>query len=154
MELPLRWRILAVCGSGILLPAAFAPDNARILPWFCLVLFFQPLLGASPRVAVVCGLLYGFFFYTVSLRWIYGVMHDHGGLDPVSAAGVLFAFVMFLSIFPITFALVFSYLSRRSMALACAAAPWLWVSMEFARAHAPILGFPWNLLGYAAWYHL
>jgi apolipoprotein N-acyltransferase len=29
-------------------------------------------------------------------------------------------------------------------------APFLWVVLEFIRAHLPIISFPWNLLGYAA----
>ncbi|MDE3169868.1 MAG: apolipoprotein N-acyltransferase, partial [Acidobacteriota bacterium] len=33
---------------------------------------------------------------------------------------------------------------------ACWLAPFLWVTMEFARAHLPIIAFPWNLIGYAA----
>jgi len=34
--------------------------------------------------------------------------------------------------------------------LACIGAPFLWVTFEFARAHMPEIGFPWNLLGYPA----
>ncbi|HKF26394.1 MAG TPA: apolipoprotein N-acyltransferase, partial [Candidatus Acidoferrum sp.] len=41
-------------------------------------------------------------------------------------------------------------LARRSMPLACAGAPFLWVAFEFARAHLPEVSFPWNLLGYSA----
>src|SRR5215467_12177424 len=33
---------------------------------------------------------------------------------------------------------------------ACLLAPFLWVALEFARTHLPIIGFPWNLTGYAA----
>ena len=40
--------------------------------------------------------------------------------------------------------------SRKSAVLACALAPFLWVTLEFARAHLPIIAFPWNLTGYAA----
>jgi apolipoprotein N-acyltransferase len=154
MNLPLRWRLLAACGSGILLPSAFAPDNARLLPWFGLVLLLQPLLGASPRAAAACGLLHGLFFYGLSVRWIYEVMHVHGGLAPAYAFGVLLSFVLYLSIFPIAFSLLFAFLSRRKNALACVAAPFLWVAVEFARTHAPILGFQWNQLGYSVWYKL
>jgi apolipoprotein N-acyltransferase len=41
-------------------------------------------------------------------------------------------------------------IARRSLTLACAAAPFLWVTFEFARAHLPEISFPWNLLGYSA----
>jgi apolipoprotein N-acyltransferase len=41
-------------------------------------------------------------------------------------------------------------IARRSVLLGCVAAPFLWVSFEFARAHLPEVSFPWNLLGYSA----
>ncbi len=154
MNLPLRWRLLAACGSGILLPFAFAPYNARILPWLGLVLLMQSLLGASARLAATCGLLHGLFFYGLTVRWVYDVMRLHGGLTPIYSAGALLALVLYLSIYSVIFSLLFAYISRRGMTLACITAPFLWVAVEFARTHAPILGFPWNLLGNAVWYHL
>jgi len=41
-------------------------------------------------------------------------------------------------------------IARTNVVLACAAAPFLWVTFEFARAHLPEISFPWNLLGYSA----
>src|SRR5439155_8941126 len=41
-------------------------------------------------------------------------------------------------------------ISCRSIELACMAAPFVWVTFEFVRAHLPEISFPWNLLGYPA----
>ena len=52
--------------------------------------------------------------------------------------------------FHAAFAFGVSWFGRFSTARACLAAPFLWVSMEFLLLHLPAIGFPWNLLGYAA----
>ena len=49
-----------------------------------------------------------------------------------------------------TFTWGINRIARRNVVLACVAAPFLWVSLEFARAHLPEISFPWNLLGYSA----
>src|SRR5947209_2881244 len=48
------------------------------------------------------------------------------------------------------FAWCVNFISRRSIARACLAAPFLWVAFEFVRAHLPEIGFPGNPLGYPA----
>jgi len=48
------------------------------------------------------------------------------------------------------FAWCVNRIARRDTKLACMAAPCLWVTFEFIRAHLPEISFPWNLLGYPA----
>jgi len=55
--------------------------------------------------------------------------------------------VTLLSLYSALFALLYSFLERRSEALALAASPVLWVAMEFARGYGR-LGFPWLDLAY------
>ena len=107
-------------------------------------------LGARPGEALLCGLLYGATFYFTSLPWIYTVMRVHGHLEPLAALGVLTAMVGVLSLFTAAFAWCITFVGRRSIALACCAAPFFWVALELGRTHMPDLGFPWNLLGYTA----
>src|SRR2546428_9916315 len=52
--------------------------------------------------------------------------------------------------FPAPFALAVATVGGGSVARACLTAPFLWVALEYARTHMPAIGFPWNLLGYAA----
>jgi hypothetical protein len=54
------------------------------------------------------------------------------------------------ALYRLAFAWCFAWLLRRNLALACVAVPFLWVASEFGLYSMPAIGFPWNLLGYAA----
>src|SRR6266852_8214426 len=138
--------------SGFLLCAGFWTgygDFGAGLCWLGLVLLIVSSLGARPRVAALGGILSGAVFYAITLRWIYTVMRVHGGLPVMSAAGVLALIVAAGSLFFAAFRLGVAWLARRSVARACLAVPFLWVTLEFARTHLPAIAFPWALLGYA-----
>ena len=108
------------------------------------------VLNETPRFALLLGWLQGAAFYALSVPWFYTVMRQYGPL-PVMEAGAVFALVVFATaMFHAAFAFVVAWLSRFGAARACLAAPFLWVSMEFAMMHLPHIGFPWNLLGYVA----
>ncbi len=144
-----RLRLLLALASGIFLALAFAPHALSWLAWFAPAALILVSLDARPWVAFLGGFLHGVAFYTVSLPWIYTVMRMHGGLGPAEAGGVLALMVFVLSLFPAVFAWAVRQVSRKSIARACLAAPFLWVAAEFARTHLPAIGFPWNLLGYS-----
>ncbi len=138
--------------AGFLLSAGFWTgygDFGAGLCWLGLVLLIVSSFGARPRAAALDGIVSGAMFYAITLRWIYTVMRVHGGLSVLSAAGVLALIVAAGSLFFAAFKLGIAWLSRRSVARACLAAPLLWVTLEFARTHLPAIAFPWALLGYA-----
>ena len=68
----------------------------------------------------------------------------------LTAAGLLALIAIAGGIILALFSLGIALASRKNAALACVVAPCLWVTLEFARTHLPIIGFPWNLAGYAA----
>src|SRR5258708_26580881 len=75
----------------------------------------------------------------------------HCGPLSVPAAGGVFMLVVFIcACFRALFACGVAWLGRFGSARACLAAPFLWVSAAFLFLHLPHIGFPWNLLGYAA----
>lgn len=149
-----RLRLLFALLSGVALAYAFAPYQAPLVGWAALAALILVSLDARWWVALLAGYLHGATFYLLSVPWIYTVMREHGGLAAVPAAGVLALMVLVLATFPALFCLGVARLSRRSLPLALTVAPLLWVALEFARAHMPHIGFPWNLLGYAATRHL
>ena len=106
--------------------------------------------GARPRVAALAGYVQGVVFYAGTLTWLDTVFQLHGGVGPVMAAVALGSIVAVASLFRLFFAWAFARLSRESVALACIAAPFLWVLIEFGIDQLPAIGFPWNLLGYTA----
>ena len=149
MNLLRRLRLLFALASGLLLALAYPPYNVPGAEWFAPAALLFVALQARPWVAMLCGFLHGVAFYAVTLPWIYSVMRVHGGVGPAVAGGLLGLLVLYLSLFPALFGWGVAFLSRQGAARGLLAAPALWVALEFARTHVPILGFPWNLLGYA-----
>jgi len=152
MSSRLRW--IAALASGISLAFAFAPYDIGILAWTSLALLIGAAVGAGPWRGFVYGWAHGLMFFGLTLPWIYTVMHVHGGMGPPLAAAVFLLLIMVLSICPGLFAAGVAWCGRRSMARACVAAPFLWVTTELVRRYELGLGFPWNLLGYAGAVHL
>jgi apolipoprotein N-acyltransferase len=147
-----RWhtRALLALGSGAALALSFPKYNLWPLAWISLTMLVLASCGARPLASPLCGFLHGIVFYPVGLPWIDVVMQQYGNVDPWSSAGILGLMATAGGIVCSFFSLGVALASRRSKALACALAPCLWVTLEFARTHLPIIGFPWNLTGYAA----
>src|SRR5216684_8561035 len=150
MTLSRTARLLFALVSGVALALAFPIFDFPLLAWVSLAVLILAVLGATPRYALLLGWLQGAVFYALSVPWFYSVMRQYGPLS-VTAAGGVFALVVFASaVFHAAFAFSVSWLGRFGPGRACLAAPFLWVSMEFLLLHLPHIGFPWNLLGYAA----
>jgi apolipoprotein N-acyltransferase len=150
MNFPRYLRVLLAVASGATLALSFPNYNLPLLAWISVGLLVLASAGARPFESLLYGFLHGIVFYPVCLPWIAVVMHQYGNVDPWMSAGIVsligIAGGIVCSIFSVSVALA----SRKSAALACWFAPFLWVSLEFLRTHLPIIGFPWNLTGYAA----
>jgi apolipoprotein N-acyltransferase len=150
MNLSRTVRLLLALVSGVALALAYPAFDIPLLGWVAPAVLIVAVLGARPRFAFLLGWLQGAAYYGLSLPWFYTVMRHYGPL-PVIQAGAVFALVIVVtSLFHAAFAAAVAWVSRFSSARACLAAPFLWVSMEFALTHLPAIGFPWNLLGYVA----
>lgn len=146
---PVRF-ILAIA-SGLALSFSFPNYNLPLLAWIALALLMLAALGACTREAALFGFINGALFYPLSLPWIATVMNQYGNnISWLAAAGILALMALAGALFPLVFAVLVCRVGKKSIPVACAMAPFLWVTLEFARAHLPIISFPWNLLGYAA----
>src|SRR5437879_369801 len=143
-------RLLIASSSGVGLGLAFPSHHVPLLAWISVAGLMWASLSVRLQLAALAGFLHGAAFYTITLPWVYTVMRVHGGLKPAAAAGVMALLVAVTSMFPGAFALAVATLGRGSVTRACLTAPFLWVALEYARTHMPAIGFPWNLLGYAA----
>jgi len=105
------------------------------------------LLPASPAQAFLLAYVCGILWYCGTCYWIYGVMHQYGGVSVPLGVLILILFSMYLALYHGAFGLLISLLagkssvSRRALLLA----PSVWVAIELARDR--ITGFPWDLLG-------
>jgi len=150
MTLSRTARVALSIASGAALAFCFPNFNVPILAWVAVAPLMLAARGASLRFAALCGLLYGLAFYGISVSWVYTVMRQYGPLPPIEAAGVMAAMVIACALFKMFFAMGISLWGRDGPGKAACVAPFLWVTMELGLAHLPDIGFPWNLLGYAA----
>jgi len=150
MKLSRTVRVLLALASGAALAMAYPAFNIPLLGWIAPALLIVAVLGERPGFAFLLGWLQGAAYFGLSLPWFYTVMRQYGPL-PVIQAGAVFALVIVAtSLFHVAFAAAIAWLGKSAPERACLAAPFVWVSMEFAMAHLPAIGFPWNLLGYVA----
>jgi apolipoprotein N-acyltransferase len=149
-EMPSGLRIILGAVSGATLSLSFTGLCLSIYSWVCIALLLFSVFGARPRVAFASGFLHALLFVFTSVPWIATVLTIHGGLSVAGGWGVLLLIAMAWGILIGTFAWAVQRLSRQSIGLACLAAPFIWVTFEFVRAHLPEISFPWNLLGYPA----
>jgi apolipoprotein N-acyltransferase len=145
------WLRLAIAAvSGAALSLSFTGLYLSIYSWICVAALLLAVIGASGRVAFACGFLHALLFVVTSVPWIATVLSVHGGLPVAGGWGVLLLISAAWGVLVGAFTLTVDRLSRRSIELACIAAPFVWVTFEFVRAHLPEISFPWNLLGYPA----
>ena len=151
MKLSFPARLRLAIASGLALAFSFPNYNLPLLAWVAVALLMLASIGARTREAVLFGFINGALFYPLSLPWIATVMRQYGNnISWPAAAGILALMTLAGCVFPIVFCVIVCCAARKNAALACALAPFLWVTLEFAREHLPIIGFPWNLIGYAA----
>ena len=143
-----RLTVSAITGAGLAL--SFTWLYFPVYAWISISLLLMMLFGAKPRVAFSCGFLHTIAFVFASVPWIAEVLALHGGMSRLAGWGVLLLIAMTMGVLTGGFAWIVNRISRRSIALACVAVPFVRVTSEFALAHLPEISFPWNLLGYSA----
>ncbi|MDR3720923.1 MAG: apolipoprotein N-acyltransferase [Candidatus Acidoferrales bacterium] len=143
-------RTLLAAASGLTLALSFPNYNLPLLAWISISLLILASFRARPAVAPLYGLLHGLVFYPVCLPWMDVVVRQYGNVDAWTSAGLLALVGIAGGAVCAVFSWGVAVTSRKSGLLACMLAPFLWVTLEFARAHLPIFAFPWNLAGYAA----
>jgi apolipoprotein N-acyltransferase len=143
-------RVLLALASGLTLALAFPNYNLPLLAWISIALLVLASSRARLGVAPLYGFLHALVFYPVCLTWIDVVMRQYGDVGAWTSAGILGLMGIAGGIVCAVFSWGVALASRKGAAFACLLAPFLWVTLEFARANLPIFAFPWNLIGYAA----
>ena len=150
MQFPVALRLAIAAATGAGLALSYTGFYLAIYSWFCVGLLIIVLFGTRPIVAFACGFVHAVAFVLASVPWIATVLAIHGGLPRLGGWAILLLIAATWGVLTGGFAWCVNRLSRRSVGYACAGAPFLWVTFEFARAHLPEISFPWNLLGYPA----
>jgi apolipoprotein N-acyltransferase len=141
-----RGGLRAACIAGGLLGIASLPGPYGPLAFVALVpLFRQMRGGVTPRRAGLWGFVAGLLFMGASFGWALAASAEIG----TSLAAAYFFAVPVLAAFFGSFLALVAAIARRSPAWSLAAAPGIWVALEFARSQEWLLSVPWAQLGYA-----
>jgi len=145
------WTIALICGAAAAF--SFPRPNWDGLSWVCWIplLFVVTRMRLTRRIAL--SWLAGVVMFTISLRWITETMINYGGMSSVMAYLTLVLLTAYLAIYPAGAIVGSEWLYRQLRLPFLATLPILWVAGEWVRGIA-LTGFPWNLMGYAAWQRL
>ena len=147
---PAAFRLIVSATTGAGFALSFTWLYFPVYAWISIGLLLMMVLGARPKVAYFCGFYHAIAFVFASVPWIADVLAVHGGTSRLVGWLILLLIAMVWGLLTGGFTWAVNRIARRSVALACIAAPFVWVTSEFARAHLPEISFPWNLLGYSA----
>jgi apolipoprotein N-acyltransferase len=141
-----RRGLRAACITGGLLALASLPGPCGPLVFVALVPLFREMRsGVTPRRAALWGFVSGLLFMGASFGWALAASLRVG----VSLAAAFLFAVPVLAAFFGSFLAFVAAIARRSPAFGLAAAPGIWVTLEYARSQEWLLSVPWAQLGYA-----
>lgn len=147
--LPTWKSILLAVFAAILLVLAFPDFELSLLAAVALIPLFWAVERekASPAAAFILGWLFGIVFFFGSCWWLTFAPITYAGFPPLLAYSLLFLVTVLVGLFPAVFALALSVCLRRFGEYGFLAAPFIWVTTEFARYW--ITGNNWNAIGYS-----
>lgn len=146
-------RAALAVASGLALGLSFPKFDYGLLAWVAFVPFFYAIEGESLGRVLAWAWLQGFVSYIGSLYWIPIPLHDFADVRMGIAILPMLLLAGVLAIYTAIALWAGEFVARRSRIPAVLTMPVAWTAMELVRTYFPI-GFPWNLLGYAAYRNL
>ena len=129
------------CGGALLTAAcivlAFPTPDQGWLAWVALLPLFSACEGISPFGAAALGFLYGMAANIGIFRWLF----------EVPGFGVTHFLILgsFFALYPAVWCAGVALLGRVQSPLIFTA-PSLWIALDYLRAHAGFMAFPWGTL--------
>jgi apolipoprotein N-acyltransferase len=149
-----RWTRLALAIlSGLALAAAFPKLNLNLLAWVAFVPLFLAIEGERTWGVFGYALLQGFACNVASLYWIVITLHNFTSLRLSLAVLPMLLLAGVIALYGAAGIAVGEFAARRLNLPIVLTMPIAWTAFEWIRTYFPI-GFPWNLLGYAAYRNL
>ncbi len=164
------WKnVLLAILSAVLLILAFPDFEYWFLAWFALVPLMwaveretklqKPARSKGIRHAIdssiirsfALGWIFGTIFFSGTCWWLTYAPINYAGFQPALAYFLLLCVTAITGLFPGIFTAILAVLLRRFGSLAFLAAPFVWVTCEFARYW--ITGNNWNAIGYSQAFH-
>ena len=146
-------RAALAVASGLALGLAFPKFDYGLLAWVAFVPLFYVIEGESMRRVFAWAYLQGFACYLVELYWIPIPLHDFADVRMAYAIFPMLALAGIVAINTAAAIWAGEFVARRMRIPAVLTMPVAWAAVEWIRTYFPV-GFPWNLLGYAAYRNL
>ena len=150
MSKTLVWCYCLLAGTAYSLSVSNLVDGIPwgLFAWIALLPLHRVLIGVTTRQAFLRGWLTGFLAFIGTMYWVVTAMHLYGKVPlPISIA-LMLLLAGYLGLYVGLYAWGVVRLEQQWPAATWIAAPCLWVSLEYTRAHA-FSGLPWGLLGYS-----
>ncbi|HAV42668.1 TPA: apolipoprotein N-acyltransferase [bacterium] len=143
---------LLVVLSGILLFLSYPPFDLFYLAFLALVPLLLGLKGKSPFEGAILGFIFGLIFFGGLFFWMNSMeLYELKGWTK-SILWILLSGT--LSLYPAIFGFLVELVSKRLPKYIPLSIPFFWCGLEFIRAHFPLDGFPWGLLGHSQYLNL
>lgn len=139
--------------SGLLMAAAFPKVDLSLFAWIALVPLLYAVEGETPWRVFRYAWLQGFACYVASVYWIALTLHNFTSLQVYAAIAPMILLAAVLALFTAASLAIAAFTSARLDLPIMLTLPIAWTAIEWVRTYFPI-GFPWNLLGYAAYRNL
>lgn len=132
---------------GVVMTLGFAPFHWAPLSVFALAGLFLLLQGHTWKRAAVLGWLFGFAHFASGIYWTYISTHIYGGAPSWLGLSLSVTLYAYMGVYP-AFALgMATRLKLWTRPAGWIGVPALWLLVELARSHMPVLAFPWLSLG-------
>ena len=132
---------------GAVMTLGFAPFNLAPLSVFALAALFVLAADQSWKRAALLGWLFGFAHFASGIYWTYISTHIYGGAPWWLGLLLCVSLYAYMGLYP-AFALgMAAWLKLWTRPAGWIGVPALWLLVELARSHMPVLAFPWLSLG-------
>ncbi len=146
-------RAALAVASGLALALAFPNFDFNVAAWVALVPLLYAIDGETHRRVFLYAWLQGFACYVASLYWITITLHHFADVRILYAVMPMLLLAGVIALFTAVAFWAAAYITARSGLSIVVTLPIVWTAVEWIRTYFPI-GFPWNLLGYAAYQNL
>lgn len=146
-------RAALAVASGLALGLAFPKFDLNLLAWVALVPLLYAIEGQRPWRVFGYSMLQGFAFFVVSLYWAIIPLHTFADVPLWVAFGPMLLLAAVEALFVAGSVTAASLVTQRLGLSIVLTLPISWTAFEWLRSWFPI-GFPWNLMGYAAYRNL
>ena len=146
-------RAALAVASGLALALAFPNFDFNFAAWLALVPLLYAIEGEAHRKVFLYAWLQGFVCYAASLYWITITLHHFADVRVILAVLPMLLLAAVIALFTGAAFWAASFIAARLGLALVVTLPIVWTAVEWIRTYFPI-GFPWNLLGYAAYQNL